>query len=118
MSVYRYIVTAGAVMAAAAAGAMLMNGSAALAQGKELFSGHVVSVDNSGSTLIVQLDAENSCGSFTYAASTQEIKDTVQAALDEAAQYNPGSVTLKVQGCASGAAVIIGAAGGPDYSEE
>ena len=105
MTVYRYI-GAGTIAA--------LIGIAASAQDGETFSGHVVSTDNSGSALVVQLDVENNCGSFTYSANTQEFIDVTQGALDAASQHDPGILTLRVEGCAAGSAVIIGAAGGPD----
>lgn len=107
MTVYRYATTS---MAA------LMLGGLALAQAKELFTGHVVSTEESGSVLIVQLDEQNSCGSYMYAASTPELIAVTEAAISEAANYEGGVVTLKTQGCSGGSAVVIGAAGGPDLA--
>lgn len=109
MTAYRYMIVFAATV---------FLGGMALAQAKELFTGQVISTDGSDALLIVQLDEQNSCGSNTYVASTSEMIAITEAAINEAAGFDGGVLTLKTQGCASGSAVIIGAAGGPDLRDE
>lgn len=97
---------------AAVVGLILASG--ALAQARQLITGSVVSSEASGGIYVVELDEQNACGSYMYVASTQEMIDITQAAIAEMGQYEDGLLTLKVEGCAAGSAVIVGAAGGPN----